>query len=179
MEAARAAVGKDYMEVASRLRRYVLKLRIARISRMAYIAGLGRKKGVFSPGKMARDTGIKYSMVYRDIRLLQRLGILRKVRWGRYRVEAGVDTDLQDEIAGRLAVEKRKGGTMKRKTLAKDVYTEEILALATRNGGAVRLDEAAKEIGTGKSYAWKLLQGLVTEGKLERGARGLYLLREK
>jgi DNA-binding IclR family transcriptional regulator len=67
----------------------------------------------------------------------------------------------------------------KKRTPAKDVYTRKILSLAARSRGAVRLGEASREIGKGKTYAWKLLQGLVEEGELERAARGLYFLRRK
>jgi hypothetical protein len=87
-----------------RLKRCIRRRRGWRIWRMAYLAGLGMEKGAFSPGRMARDTGMRYWKVYRDIRLLQKLGILRRVRWGVYRVKAGVrGEDLEDEIAKSLA----------------------------------------------------------------------------
>jgi hypothetical protein len=87
-----------------RLKRCIRRRRGWRIWRMAYLARLGMEKGAFSPGRMARDTGMKYWKVYRDIRLLQKLGILRRVRWGVYRVKAGVrGEDLEDEIAKSLA----------------------------------------------------------------------------
>jgi DNA-binding IscR family transcriptional regulator len=66
----------------------------------------------------------------------------------------------------------------RKRALAKDIYTKMIVELALRNGGAVKLEEAAGEIGTGKTYAWKLLQGLVDQGVLERRGYGLYLLKK-
>jgi Mn-dependent DtxR family transcriptional regulator len=65
-----------------------------------------------------------------------------------------------------------------KRTPAKETYIERIIRLAYRNGGAVKLEEAALEIGKGKTYAWKLLQELVKQGVLERGGYGLYLLKK-
>jgi DNA-binding IclR family transcriptional regulator len=65
----------------------------------------------------------------------------------------------------------------KKRQLAKDAYKEEILRLANENGGAVKLEETARLMGTGKTYAWKLLQELVEKDILERAGYGLYLLR--
>jgi DNA-binding IclR family transcriptional regulator len=41
-----------------------------------------------------------------------------------------------------------------------------------------QVSRAAEEIGTGKTYAWKLLQDLVDRGMLERKGYGLYLLKK-
>jgi hypothetical protein len=90
-------------ELRERLKRCVLRRRAKRIGRMAYLARLGREKGTFSPGRMARDTGIGYSTVYADMRLLLRLGILQRLGWGRYKVKDGLGRGLEGEIAGRLA----------------------------------------------------------------------------
>jgi predicted transcriptional regulator of viral defense system len=76
-----------------------------------------------------------------------------------------------------MKIEKKK--EKKRRRLAKHAYAGKILELAVRGRGVVRLDEASREIGKGKTYAWKLLQWLVEKGKLKKLARGLYLLREK
>jgi hypothetical protein len=86
------------------LTRCLRRRRAWRIWRLAYIAGLGMEKGRFTPGRMARDTGMKYWTLYKDIRLLEDLGILRRVRWGLYGVRPGVGReDLEDEIARSLA----------------------------------------------------------------------------
>jgi DNA-binding IclR family transcriptional regulator len=67
---------------------------------------------------------------------------------------------------------------MRRRVLAKEIYSMMIIERATRNGGSIKLEEAAEEIGTGKTYAWKLLQDLVDRGMLERKGYGLYLLKK-
>lgn len=65
------------------------------------------------------------------------------------------------------------------RTLAKDMYKGKIIRQAIANGGAIKLEEVAKLIGTGKTYAWKLLQELVENGRLTRGGYGLYLLKNR
>lgn len=111
--AGRTALEKTKERIAvleERLRRCVRRRRVSRILRMAYLARLGMEKKVFSPGRTARDTGMRYWIVYKDIRLLERLGILRRIRWGLYMVREGVRMeDLEDEIARRLAVNALKG----------------------------------------------------------------------
>jgi DNA-binding transcriptional ArsR family regulator len=85
-----------------RLKRCLLRRRAKRIDRLAYLTRLGREKGTFSPGEMARDTGIDYRIVHADLRLLLRLGVVRRLKWGRYRIEDNLKR-LEEEIAGRLA----------------------------------------------------------------------------
>lgn len=69
---------------------------------------------------------------------------------------------------------------MKRKRIrAKDRQASLILELARKNGGSVKLAEASEAIATKKSYAHRLLQWLVEEGRLVRRAQGLYQLGEE
>lgn len=91
----------DAME--ERLKRCIRRRKAELIHRMAVLARLGGEKGVFTPKRLTLETGIRYSLVYRDLRCLLRLGIIDKPWWGRYVLKAAAGEEaLEDVIAGRM-----------------------------------------------------------------------------
>jgi hypothetical protein len=91
----------DHLE--ERLRRCIRRRRARRIHRMAKLARLGADKGVFSPKRLWKETGMRYNIVYMDIHFLLRLGVIERIRWGRYRIAPGIKVDeLEEEITKRI-----------------------------------------------------------------------------
>ena len=91
----------DHLE--ERLMRCIRRRRARRIHRMAKLARLGADKGVFSPKRLWKETGMRYNIVRKDIHLLNRLGVIERIRKGRYCIAPGIKVDeLEEEITWRI-----------------------------------------------------------------------------
>jgi hypothetical protein len=89
-----------------RLKRCIRRRKAELIHRIAELARLGIEKGVFTPKRLVAETGMKYSVVYRDLQRLRHLGIAVRMRWGLYAVKPGVpEKDLEEEIARAMVVQ--------------------------------------------------------------------------
>jgi hypothetical protein len=75
---------------------------------MAELMELGHRRGGFVPAIVAKDLGIKASMVYEYLRELTDIGMLERPSRGYYRPKEEPREGLEEEISWRLAG--RKGG---------------------------------------------------------------------